>query len=213
MERPMLYSTPMVKAILEDRKLITRRVVKGMALDFLNQGFTPEYVADSGNAALCPYGKVGDIIWVRETWAEGGNLTSGPGIIFKASNYPQDFKNSIRWKPSIHMKKEYARIWLEITGIRIERLQDISPADACDEGIGYDNINLEAFKGGELEADFTNYAWKDDPDSRDYYFPTYASCIDSFMSLWAMINGWESVDANPWVWVVKFKVLSKTGRP
>ncbi len=223
-ERPILFSTPMVIAIDQQLKSMTRRAIsskyiinddpdrykyhglndKGEALfEDLNPEVTP-WMAP----IKCPYGIVGDLLWIRETFStclgpEGGFDT----YLFKAGmlSDPKQYK----WKPSIFMQKEIARYWLEITHIRVERLNDISPADACEEGIEYDNIDAEALNGGELVADFKNYTWKNKPSHKDYFFQTFASCIDSFRSLWESINGEESWKVNPWVWVVSFKITTK----
>jgi hypothetical protein len=115
-ERPILFSTPMVSAILEGRKTQTRRILKNPEVSMQN----------------CPYGKPGDLLWVRETW--GIEKRKEKRIVFKArmNDYPiQDD----RWRPSIHMPKDAARIWLKLTEVRVERLQDITEKDAIAEGI------------------------------------------------------------------------------
>lgn len=241
-ERPILFSTPMVRAILEGRKTMTRRNVNprvgcsfliGTAENDLSD--IPWFYHNREVIAIdeeerhiknvfCPYGEIGDILWVRETWSP--KYVKGGLEGFRLA-YPNDYPwtyladdpsakaygNGEPWKPSIHMPKAAARIWLEVTDIRVERLHDISPGDACDEGINYWNIDGEALEGGELQADFENYDWRDDPKYEDYHFPTYANPVSSFFSLWKKINGKESLESNPWVWVVSFKVLSKTGKP
>lgn len=176
----------------------------------------------------CPYGQRGDVLWVRETWG----FHSGPGIY--GGNYTapskrpgrEGWKESVthkagqeynawgmygepKWKPNIHMPKTACRIFLQVESIRVERLNDIDPYDALEEGIEYWNVDREALKGGELVADFKNYMWTDDEQYEDYFFPTYADCILSFKSLWQSINGPESWDANLWVWVVSFKQINK----
>lgn len=221
---PLLCQTLMVQAIIAGRKTMTRRT---RGLEFINDSLENERsweylgVNELGhlmknnfgaiNAIKCPYGKPGDILWVRESFAR----VNGE-IAFKANEAQYKFapgETKGLWKPSIHMPKTVARIWLEVTHIRIERLHDITPGDACDEGVEYWNIDHVAFEGGELQADFKNYDWKDDPSYEDYGFPHYANPVSSFFSLWRSINGKESLLLNPWVWVVSFKVLSPKGKP
>jgi hypothetical protein len=181
-ERPILFNAPMVRALLAGAKTQTRRVAKGLALEWLSEGFTPEFVADYQNR-LCPYGQPGDRLWVRETWAQPTSLDPGP-TFYRAdypSGVPRGFQNvppasEITWKPSIHMPRALSRITLEIVSVRVERLQDISEVDAIAEGC-VSSINLP---GGRFANE--NYAW-----------------------LWEQINGDGSWEANPWVWVVEFK--------
>jgi hypothetical protein len=140
-ELPILFSGAMVRALLDGSKTQTRRVVKGFALDLLQpDNFTPEFVAlpENGNS---PYGFVGDHLYVRETWAQPAALDPGPTVY--RSDYPAcvpaGFENippadEVTWKPSIHMPRSLSRITLEVTGVRVERLQDIGEADAWAEG-------------------------------------------------------------------------------
>lgn len=174
-ERPILFSGEMVRAILDGRKTQTRRVVKfdwcGSANGLLHQAsFDPAY--------KCPYGKVGDRLWVRETWAK---LLSGR-IWYRADGHSI---NDGGWRPSIHMPRWASRITLEITGVWVERLQAIGQNDAFREGVRR-----------AADGRWFNYA----PDG-----PTHNSARGSFISLWESINGPGSWDANPWVWVIEFK--------
>ncbi|HFE7778014.1 TPA: hypothetical protein ACGAES_003977 [Klebsiella pneumoniae] len=134
----------------------------------------------------CPFGDVGDRIWVRETWAEAG--ASAPDLKLYRANYPEHvpsiYENvppaeEIRWTPSIHMPRWASRILLEITGVRVERLNSISDADAKAEGCCYG-------RGGGIPDFAVNPA-------------------DHFPTLWASIYGEESWKATPWVWVIEFK--------
>lgn len=181
-EHPILFSGSMVRALLDGSKTQTRRVVKGVALEWLGpDGFTPEFVASPENH-LCPYGQPGDRLWVREAfmhepadycWQASVSIPSRPA----STVYRADFPNSQPgegWKPSIHMPRKLSRITLEITGVRVERLQDISDTDARAEGMPATVANSPR-------------VW--------------------FASLWQSINGAESWDANPWVWVVEFRRL------
>lgn len=188
-ERPILFSGPMVRAILEGRKTQTRRIVKGTALEWLAPGmFTPEFVADPGNR-LCPYGQPGDRLWVRETWS---NLNADfpavdPHFVYRAD---ENDHGPVTWKPSIHMPRAASRLLLEVTDVRVERLQDISEDDARAEGV------LENPTGDTLH-DFWHYAG-------DGCWGAF-NAVHSFESLWQSINGPESWDENPWVWAVTFK--------
>lgn len=181
-ERPILFSTPMVQAILAGRKTQTRRVVKGEALKFLQPDmFTSEFVANKDNA-LCPYGKPGDLLWVRETWCRVNHNE----YLYKANS----LGDNLKWKPSIHMPKAAARVWLRVTSVRVERLQDISVSDAINEGIENETGHPYGFKiYGQDNITGGSGA--------------------SFKSLWELINGTESWHANPWVWVVEFERVQK----
>lgn len=189
-ERPILFSAPMVRAILEGRKTVTRREVKKQAaLDCLAAGFEPAFLALPGNADLCPYGKPGDRLWVRETWAQPANLDPGP-TVYRAT-YPDCIKgqgwenlppsSAIRWKPSIHMFRRDSRILLEITDVRVERLQDINEDQAMSEGVDTQAVASFRCTGVDRPAGF------------------------AFRDLWISIKGAGAWDANPWVWVVEFK--------
>lgn len=188
-ERPILYSTPMVQALLDDSKTMTRRIVKGAALQWLNEGFTPEYIADEGNSSICPYGKIGDVLWVRETWRSIEQDFGAPRYEYKAT---EKININEKWRPSIFMPKSACRIRLEITDIRVERLQDISEEDAKNEGayrgILRDGPNTEK---GQFHLEFNVHG----------YYKT------GFEFIWKVINGKESWNANPWVWVISFKKL------
>jgi hypothetical protein len=128
-ERPILFSTPMVQAIMEGRKTQTRRIAKGHALQFLDAGLLSEYVSKQD---LCPYGELGDILWVRETWALPVDADGNDaGYQYKADY--SDGSERWKWKPSIHMQKSACRLFLQITYIAIERLNDISDDDAIKE--------------------------------------------------------------------------------
>jgi hypothetical protein len=189
-EHPILFSTPMVQAILEGRKTQTRRTVKTEMIDGENR---PWIMTKEGPAPLkCPFGKPGDLLWVRETWAK-----ADIGFCFKVYNdIDAVFAPRNCWKPSIHMPKTAARIWLEVEEVRVERLQDISEEDAKAEGV------KSRFSDLFQEERYDDYL---DMEGE------YRSPASSFQSLWQKINGPESWDANPWVWVVKFKVLSTKG--
>lgn len=190
-ERPILFNTAMVRAVLDGSKTQTRRIVKGFALELLTpNNFTPEYVALPENN-LCPYGHPGDQLWVREAWAEVG--TMDPGLIVYRADYPacvpSQYENvpsvdAITWKPSIHMFRRYSRITLEIVSVRVERLRDISESDALAEG-------APALM----------------PDGKP--FAVYTKAAHRYAFLWDSINGSGSWLANPWVWVVEFRRIPR----
>jgi hypothetical protein len=192
-EHPILFSAPMVRAILEGRKTMTRRVVKQFPRVNYRWGrwilepqcerwmatVVPDghyqYDASGQIKARCPYGQPGDRLWVRETWAADAG-----DILFRADLDTED-SNPIKWRPSIFMPRSASRLLLEVTAVRVERVQDISEEDAKDEGV-------TLIDGNPLRHDGLDYS-------------------SEFTGLWDSINakrgyGWDS---NPWVWVVSFK--------
>lgn len=198
-ERPILFSAPMVRAILGGQKTVTRRQVKKQAaLDCLAAGFEPSFLTLPGNADLCPYGQPGDRLWLRETFTDlrGTGVEHRPDpngpiqrYAYAADCAPGSYADEarkeygIKWKPSIHMPRAASRILLEITGVRVERLQDISRSDIRAEGL---------VCPPELASDDVS------PNYRDWY-PA------AWRELWESINGAGSWMANAWVWVVEFK--------
>ncbi|MFK1308571.1 hypothetical protein ACIUYH_15640 [Pseudomonas aeruginosa] len=199
-ERPILFSGPMVRAILEGRKTVTRRVVKPQP-DFLGSMVdpnTPFKTLDAGLHAriTCPHGQPDDRLWVREAWAADAQVDAiAPRDLSQGEPiwYPADFSvrqtgcsmiSKGRGRPSIHMPRWASRILLEITAVRIERLQDISEKQALAEGV-------------ELEGEGVCWAGAAGTASDNP--------VESFRLLWELINGAGSWNANPWVWVVEFK--------
>lgn len=220
-ERPILFSGPMVRAILEGRKTQTRRIIKPQPPDGAHPFFIlcSNYEKDEGRwrfaankdhlsetvlgPITCPYGKPGDRLWVRE-----GHALDGSQVFYRAGHAEAESSGprvDIRWRPSIFMPRWASRITLEITGVRVERLQEISEADCLEEGI-------------------IHAGW--DPER-------YGSVVECYRDLWQSINGnrpklprnlnsrryarvkaWlekhpdTSWDANPWVWVVEFRWLT-----
>lgn len=180
-ERPIIFSGPMVRAILEGRKTQTRRVARSHPL--IDAGSSDEYIKLSENdvAGDCPYGRPGDRLWVRETarlravghqWFDLHYRATDDLIEYKQQDRTPYRFQAGRWTPSIFMPRWASRITLKITGVRAQRLQEITVADALAEGV--------------VPAD---------PSS-------------SFRAEWDAINGkkapWES---NPWVWVIEFSRL------
>ena len=193
-ETGLMFKAPIVRAILEGRKTQTRRVAKPVKHPDLGNLYTPgallrEHEPQHVINRACPYGQPGDRIYVRETFSqhpEWGQLA------FRADG--EEFEDADgwlwepKWIPSIHMPKDLARIWLEITGVRLERIQDISEADALAEGARFELASIDSARIGAT-----------------------ASFLSGFRNIWESTGGdWG---ANPWVWAIDFKVLSTTGRP
>lgn len=206
-ERPILFSAPMVRAILEGRKTVTRRAVKGSGLVWLDN-FLAEYVADPENN-LCPYGNPGDRLWVRETFIDlrgtGVEHRPDPAGPLQRYAYAADCRPGshsdearkdfgLKYKPSIHMPRAACRILLEITDVRVERLQDISEQQALAEGI----VGVP-FRPDDGWPVCTGYMVG--PDDGKTGLETTAA--KAFAGLWNSVGG--NWDANSWVWVVEFK--------
>jgi hypothetical protein len=202
-ERPILFSGAMVRALLDASKTQTRRVIKNIEEDedlgylfpkpkHLVQGKDDTGCCFTKNPAnsrllleICPYGKPGDRLWVRESMIK--NLNSGTywpmadgytRSISEETGKPFPHEKSV---PSIHMPRAASRLLLEITAVRCERLQEISHKDALAEGV-----------------------WR--PTAGLVGMPGY-SAVNAYKELWNKINGPESWAANPWVWVVEFKII------
>lgn len=173
--KPILFSTPMVQAILEDRKTQTRRVNN-------HPYFSKEELLEH----TLPKYNVGDILWVRETFIHwNGNYQ------YKPLPFGEELG---KWKPSIYMPREAARIFLKVTNVRLERLQDISEADAIAEGV-------------KQHSDYgsTGYVHYGRVDEA----LTDIDAVWSFETLWESINGKESWNQNPYVWVYDFERINK----
>lgn len=195
-QRPILFSTAMVQAILAGRKTQTRRTTKldianknpnDWILDgaIINNHFILHNKANKHELWInSPYGLPGDVLWVRETWTKQGNT-------YKFLSDNLDWKGIHKFKPSIHMPKEACRIWLEITSVKIERLMKISQKEAISEGI--EPCGTHGYK---------NYLSNEPMDC--FVIP-----CNSFISLWESINGKDSWLQNPWVWVIEFKQIQK----
>ena len=216
-ELPILFSTPMVQSILDGRKSMTRRIIKPSVVDKFNLnpsgkllGSFSEEVGDIyPTVDDCQY-QPGDYLWVRETWTkyyysdENGYTHYDQPMIYYAADGEPDFRivdgdgfevddQRIKWKPSIHMPKSAARIWLEVTDVRVERLQDITEADAITEGI----------ENGQLYYYGEPHAIKGSPKCCN-------TAKEAFKGLWNSLNakrgyGW---DTNPWVWVISFRRIN-----
>jgi hypothetical protein len=206
-ERPILFSAPMVRAILAGTKTQTRRVVKPRKDPDFGCHMAPcEIAGDEHKARLCPYGQPGDRLWVRESfihepadycWEASVSIPSRPAsTVYRAD---ADDPNGGRWSPSIHMPRWASRITLEVTGVRVERLQDISEVDAIAEGIER-GAGFPGWYRGPLAGDSASLQQA----GRDFKIPTAFPHL-AYRALWESINGPGSWDANPWVWVVEFR--------
>lgn len=174
-ERPILFSAPMVRAILSGAKTQTRRLVKPQPTSETatwgcvgGKGFGFLF---GGDFVRCPYGTPGDRLWVRETWAE-----IDTGFIYRASD--EDHNPGQIWRPSIFMRRVATRIRLEVMGVRVERLKAITEADARAEGVG-----------GEYHCSMCR-------ESPRREFQRLWDLINGKRAPW---------ETNPWVWVVEFK--------
>lgn len=173
-ERPILFSAPMVRAILSGAKTQTRRAWKIQPPPGARVGWIP-------GRSVSRYGKPGDRLWVRETFrdreiGEAGHDTVG-GLVYRATENVDGLAE--RWRPSIHMSRQSSRITLEITGVRVERLQAISAEDAMAEGV----VEFRPYLKGLEPCLEWRYAFED---------------------LWCSINGRDSWTSNPWVWAISF---------
>ena len=190
--KPMLMNSEMVKAILAGRKTVTRRLIKERHLCVLDSPYHKEHSEVPDKVLLeklceSPY-QPGDVLYVRETWCKGSLNGGADQYFYKADD--NDFH--CQWRPSIHMPKEAARIFLRVTGVRVERLQDITLDDAIAEGCQGKFIGSGECVGA---------GWEILPE-------------DEFADLWDSTikksdldkYGW---DANPWVWVIEFERISK----
>ncbi len=212
-ERPVIFNADMVRAVLDGRKTQTRRIMRvqpsadfcpmnmELKTDFNARWYTPGMVDKDGylqpakkkvfgvasddEGYTCPFGAIGDRLWVRETWARYNIDQYSHDMAYRAT-IPDDWPKEGRWRPSIHMPRWASRITLEITGVRVERMYDISEVDARAEGV-------EQLRGG---------FWR-------HYQPGWTqhqlSARGSFVTLWKSIYGDDSWLANPWVWVIEFK--------
>lgn len=219
MEKPIIFSAPMVKAILEGKKTQTRRVIKPQpdhSYDYYLGGWE---CWTKGPCALCgdENGKVhhpwqpGDILWVRETWAKISDWTNvdpdvgmRDGYIYKADWH--DNAEHPKWRPSIHMPKEAARIFLLVKSVKTERLQDITEEDARAEGMLAPGIREYLLDStSEKWCKYTVLAAK--LQGRERPFTT--DCIGGFALFWDSLNGKRGYpfEANPWVWVISFEEI------
>lgn len=215
----MLFSAPMVRALLDSSKTQTRRVMKPQPVAIPGEPGKHWWPSNAAQSMIriedsfqkypgifdgaCPHGKPGDRIWVRETWVEdpeddgtwaytqhmgckGSSLSNIPARFQKPDHciFRSDWTGvDLIWRPSIHMPRWASRILLEIISVRVERVNEISYDDAHSEGVL------------EWAASTVRNGNK------------YSSILTAWKGLWTSINGPESWSANPWVWVIEFKVV------
>lgn len=198
-ERPVLFNAEMVRAILDGRKTQTRRVMTPQPVleNVFMGGANQQSWTHKGTATpagwlmhnMCPFGQVGDRLWVRETFMDltGTGIEASTGQ-FEGYAYRADTpagshgdetrkEYKLKWTPSLHMPRKACRLVLEITGVRVERLNDINNDDAKAEGVIPMPCAAEKIIGSKL----------------------------AFAELWSSIYGAESWQANPWVWVITFR--------
>jgi len=177
MEKPIIFSTEMVNAILKGEKTQTRRVIKLQP---------PEDMSPGEWGAKCPYGAPGDELWVKETWGVAvvpdGTTANEFLTVYKADN-PQIPPS--RWEPSGYMPRNRSRIQLRITNVRVERVQDISYDDACAEGVSHPFYGRGTAGGKFMVV--------------QVMFPELWDSINAERG-----DSWQS---NPWVWVIEFEVM------
>jgi hypothetical protein len=221
-DRPILFSAPMVRAIMSGAKTQTRRVVKSpyvedidvFAFDASSGRWEGGFYGDHGALAhgawfRSPYGSPGDRLWVRETWS-GARVGDGRALVaYRAScddggfDFAHDDGSVERlrvskWRPSIHMPRVASRITLEVTGVRVERLQDISGEDARAEGVSAPPCTCCVPRGGCTDGP-SGPCCPCCLDSREW------SYVEAFAELWDSINKRAPWASNPWVWVVSFE--------
>lgn len=196
-ERPITFNADMVRAILAGRKTQTRRVVKPQPYEIRDKHYSDvvfkygklkEYsriggLWNEGRTWNCPYGVPGDQLWIKEKWTAERN----GGYMYRADDNGETDAGVYAWKSSIFMPRSASRITLEITSVRVERVQEITPRDALSEGIDMKGICTSG--------------------NAAYEAITQGAAVDMFRMLWDSINakrdfGW---DANPWVWVIEFR--------
>jgi hypothetical protein len=241
-ERPILFSAPMVRAILEGRKTVTRRALNKQALKNIGNGVQlgechelptegplhPNSVGYYND--FCPYGQPGERLWVRESWWQAGDWqatypeddtgawSGSKRVIYSADgtppneanhHYPNGLRNSAysaaepnkiwRHRPSIHMNRWASRILLEISEVRVERLQD--GEGETDFESRYVAEGIHRIHQGDGEHGY--HPFKSEPGPGSWTDPFHA-----WRELWISVNGAESWNANPWVWVVEFKQVT-----
>lgn len=228
--KPVLFNTPMVMALLDNRKTTTRRVIKpqpGKGAELISENLLPETVEAGAGAVFAwsdgtvvgaPYA-VGDILYVRETWTklyyvdeDGYTHYDQPMYYYAADGEPditlidpdgfEEDDQRIRWHPSIHMPKEAARIFLRVTDVRAERLQDITEEGARSEGIRecFTGIGERGFAVSPYSPSFYGSARGAFADLWNSTIPKHPNKFKSYPYRWK---------DNPWVWVIEFERCEK----
>lgn len=215
-DRPIIFSAPMIRALLEGRKTQTRRLLKPQFPDAVNRVghtcFTPDrHISGRGSHAgvewfrKLPFAP-GDRLWVRETFARAwetdgsGNPAAAEKTYYRADGEPFDsyempdgsVRAGIPWKSPIHMPRWASRLTLTVTDVRVQRLQEISEEDAVAEGVGLYVPGHGFITESELRAD---------PGYSNFLAPRMG-----FEAVWSEIHGPDAWDANPWVAAIGFTV-------
>jgi hypothetical protein len=226
-ERGILFSAPMVRALLDGTKTQTRRALRVQPLDVLpmeGEKAGREWVGlmelepkPAGTVFCCKFGQPGDRLWVRETWAFERNAIGsereqdGP-FVYRATDSEQH-RRCDRWRPGIHMPRWASRILLEIVSVRVERLQDISEADA--EAEGCERLDTERYERDPAlcpKCDGLRLHRALGPGGgviEDVDCTVCDTYLKRYRHLWESINGFGSWAANPWVWVVEFRRIER----
>lgn len=238
-ELGILYKPDMHLAVREDRKTQTRRIIKPgrnqswLPAEALGKVVRMEPSADGWwkmavsdghiGSVRSPY-RVGDLLYVKEAvcvytykvWSPAGYFEE-PRALYKSDGAL--LVNGHKWSSPLHMPKWAARTWLEVTGVRAERLQDISEADAIAEGVAPLFTTQERASRPEYDVDgYRNYLWhgwvgktitQKQADEWPHQYSSYDTARGSYSSLWESINGPGSWAANPWVWVYEFRRIKK----
>ncbi|WP_025155128.1 hypothetical protein [Morganella morganii] len=208
-ERGMIFNSEMVRAILNGRKTQTRHVMNNQPCYLPGESNSVQdngdsyyrWLGDPSNDTsgwfCCPLGKVGNRLWVRETFQVG--LCTETTIAYKATHKPSDLEEgwheAIKWRPSTQMPRWASRILLEITAVRVEHLQDISEEDAVAEGVVTGRYGNEG-------------NWM-----KGFYAPggnqPHQTAKSAYSELWCSIYGVDAWYKNPWVWCITFKQIQE----
>lgn len=221
-EKPIIFSGPMVRAILDGRKSQTRRIINPDTWNPASSEFSGRFRLgaysdkvglqayfehiDTGNwfGTKCPYDQPGGRIWVKENFAVQPELWAESHLLqpihYLADSDPREIED-YAVKSSRFMPRWASRITLEITGIRVERLQDISEQDAIAEGIECRNVIV----GSNCDSGYQYEVWEDRYFYDGCQDEILESSTDAYESLWNKLNGPGSWDKNPWVWVIEFR--------
>ena len=223
--RPIIFSAPMIRALLDGQKTQTRRIAKLNHAGRVAFGGRNWHCDDPKAVMACPYGQPGDFLWVRESWSTARLYPVNATLFYRADGDCEGKQASLsfiererKWRPSIHMPRWASRLTLRITDVRVQRLQEISEADARAEGCsarpfpgpwwqGYRELNgalVHEQAIGDQPPD-----WMIEPKRMADTPHLDLTAVDDFRSVWHSIHGPDSWSANPWVWALTFDVIHK----